>query len=96
MPLSREEVQHIASLCRIGMTEEDLEPLPEQLSQVLELFQTLQQAQTEDVSPTGHSVSPGTVMRAAEAGPSAPMEEVLSNAPNRQDDLIRVKVVLEE
>ena len=96
MPLSREEVQHIASLCRIGMTEEDLETLPDQLSQVLELFQTLQQADTEDVPTTGHSVSLGTVMRADEARPSAPMEEVLSNAPRRQDDLIRVKVVLEE
>lgn len=96
MPLNREEVQHIASLCRIGMTEQDLEELPEQLSQVLELFQTLQQADTEDVSPTGHSVSLGTVMREDEAGASAPTEEVLSNAPRREGDLIRVKLVLEE
>lgn len=96
MPLSREEVQHIAALCRIGMTEDDLESLPEQLSQVLELFQALQQADTEDVPSTGHSASLGTVMRPDESRPSAPTEEVLSNAPRREDDLIRVKVVLEE
>ncbi len=39
MTLSRDEVQHIATLCRIGMTEEDLATMPQELSHILELFQ---------------------------------------------------------
>ena len=96
MPLPREEVQHIASLCRIGMTEEDLATMPEQLSHILELFQVLQEIDTEGVPPSHHSVSSETVMRQDEPRPSLDKEDVLSNAPQREGDLLRVNVVLEE
>ena len=96
MALTREEVQHIAALCRIGMTDEDLDVMPEQLSHVLEMFQTLQEMDTDNVPPTGHSVSVGTVMRADESSDSFSSENVLANAPQRDGDLFRVKVVLEE
>ena len=96
MALTREDVQHIAALCRIGMTDEDLDVMPEQLSHVLEMFQTLQEMDTDNVPPTGHSVSVGTVMRADESSDSFSSENVLANAPQRDGDLFRVKVVLEE
>ena len=96
MALTREDVQHIAALCRIGMTDEDLDVMPEQLSHVLEMFQTLQEMDTDNVPPTGHSVSVGTVMRADESHDSFSSENVLANAPQRDGDLFRVKVVLEE
>ena len=96
MGLTREEVQHIATLCRIGMTEGEMDTLTEQLSHILELFQVLQEIDTEDVPPTGHSVSAETVLRADEPRPSSAIEDVLSNAPRREGDLFRVKVVLEE
>ena len=96
MPLSRDEVQHIAILCRIGTTDEDLATMPEQLSHILELFQVLQELDTEDVPPTGHSVSLETVMRLDESGPSSSTGDVLSNAPQQEGDLFRVNVVLEE
>ncbi len=96
MSISREEVQHIAALCRIGMTEEDLERFPEQLSHILEMFEVLQEMDTDDVPPTGHSVTSGTVWREDESRPSSPIEESLSNAPLREGDLIRVKAVLGE
>ena len=96
MPLSREEVQHIATLCRIGMTEEDLSTLPQQLSQILDLFTKLQEVNTDDVPPTGHSASLQTVLRADEPGPSQPLQDVLKNAPSTEGDHIKVKVVLEE
>ena len=96
MALTREEVKHIATLCRIGMTEEDLETMPEQLSQILDLFRILQEVDTDDVPPTGHSVPLQTVMRDDESRPSHPREEVLTNAPSKEGDQIKVKVVLEE
>ena len=96
MPLSREEVQHIATLCRIGMTEEDISTLPQQLSQILDLFTKLQEVNTDDVPTTGHSASLETVLRADEPRPSQPLNDVLKNAPSTEGDQIKVKVVLEE
>lgn len=96
MTFSREDVQHIASLCRIGITEDDLEAIPGQLSHILELFQVLQEMDTEDVDPTGQSASMKTVMRPDEAQKSLPREDALANAPQRNGDLIQVNQVLEE
>ena len=96
MSLSREEVLHIATLCRLGMTEEDLETLPQQLSQILEMFRTLGELDTEGLPPTAQAASLETVMRDDHPRPSLPSSEVLSNAPRRRGDLFQVNVVLEE
>ena len=96
MSLNREEVQHIATLCRIGMTEEDLERMGEELSHILEQFEVLQQVDTDDLLPTAHSVALENVLRADEIQSSLDRDHVLSNAPNRQDALFRVMTVLEE
>lgn len=96
MTISREEIQHLASLCRIGMTEEDLNKLPEQLSHILEMFQVLQELDTTDVPPTDQSPSAAMAMRADQSQSSLPREDVLANAPRQEGNLIRVKAVLEE
>ena len=96
MPLTMEEIQHIATICRIGATDEELELMREQLSHILDLFQVLEELDTEAVPATGHSASLETVLRADEPGDSSSQEEVLSNAPQREGDLFRVKVVLQE
>ena len=96
MPLTREEVLHIATLCRIGMPEEELETFAHQLSQILEMFQTLGELDTEGVPPTGHAASLETVLRDDEPGPSLSTTAALSNAPARVGDQFRVEVVLEE
>ncbi len=95
MSISREEVLHIAALCRIGVTEDELEALEEKLSQVLDLFRTLDEVDTSQIPPTEHSGSLESVMRPDEAADSAPRESVLANAPAIENDLIRVKAVLE-
>ena len=96
MPLSREEVIHLASLVRMGLDEEVVVRLQSQLSDILDQFRVLQELDTADVPPTGHSVPLHSVMRDDEAEPSYPMEDILQNAPRREEDLFRVRVVLEE
>ena len=96
MALTKDEVQHIAALCRIGVTDEELELMAGQLSQVLEMFQTLQGLDTDGVEPTAHSISLDTVFREDQAGESEPVENILLNAPVSENDLIRVKAVLED
>lgn len=95
MKLSKEEVRHLAILARVGMTDEDIEKLQGQLSNILDNFQVLQEVDTSSVQPTGHAANVNTVMREDEPRPSAPKEDVLANAPRREDDFVRVKAVLE-
>ena len=95
MRITTEEVRHIAALARVGMTDEEVERMRGQLSNILEQFDTLGEVDTEGVEPTGHSVDVETVMRDDRVEPSSDREDALSNAPHRQGDLIRVKAVLE-
>jgi aspartyl-tRNA(Asn)/glutamyl-tRNA(Gln) amidotransferase subunit C len=96
MPLGRAEVEHMAALARIGLTEEDLELFREQLSHILEQFQVLRQLDTTGVPPTGHAIELQVVMRDDVPADSLGQEEVLSGAPRREGDLFRVKRVLSE
>jgi aspartyl-tRNA(Asn)/glutamyl-tRNA(Gln) amidotransferase subunit C len=96
MGLTRDEVRHIATLCRIGLTEEELDRYSEQLSHILEQFQVLQELETAGVEPTGHAVALQNVMREDEVRPSLPRHLVLMNGPRVEEECFRVPVVLEE
>ena len=95
MKLSREEVLHIARLARVGLTESEIDRFSEQLSHLLEHFEALQQVDTSGVPPTAQSVALQSVMRDDEVAPSLPAEDILSNAPRREEDWFRVRAVLE-
>ena len=96
MPLERSEVEHIASLARIGLTEEEVEMFGEQLSNILEQFEVLNELDTSGVAPTGHASGLQTVMRDDQAIDSLDHEDVLKNAPRREGEFFRVNAVLEE
>ena len=95
MRLTSEEVRHVAALARVAMTDDEVELMRSQLSNILEHVSVLNEVDTEGVEPTGHSVDVTSVMRDDEVAESSPKEDVLANAPTRQDDFIRVKAVLE-
>ncbi|MCZ6789877.1 MAG: Asp-tRNA(Asn)/Glu-tRNA(Gln) amidotransferase subunit GatC [Chloroflexi bacterium] len=96
MSLTPDEVQHITLLARVRLDPEELERYRTQLSAILEHFQVLQEVDTEGVSPTGSSVLQESVMRDDEPADSLSSEDVLANAPNREDDYFRVRAVLEQ
>ena len=93
--LTDEEVRHVAALARVAMTDDEVELMRSQLSNILDHVDVLNQVDTEGVEPTGHSVDVTSVMRDDEVGESARLEDVLANAPSTHDDFIRVKAVLE-
>ena len=95
MSLTSEEIRHIALLARVGLTPEELERYRSQLENILENFQELQDVDTEGVPPTGHSVTLETVLRDDEPEPSFGKEDMLANAPRREEDYFRVRAVLE-
>jgi len=95
MRLSTDEVRHIALLARVGMSDEEIEQMREEMSNILEHFDVLRQVDTEGVEPTGHSADLESVMRDDEVAASRPIEDVLANAPQLEGVFIRVRAVLE-
>jgi len=95
MKLSREEVLHIARLARVGLTEEDVDRLREQLSNILENFEALKQVDTTDVPPTAQSIPLQNVTKDDKIAPSQSQEQTLANAPRQDGEYFRVKAVLE-
>ena len=96
MGLSREEVIHVAALCKIAVTDQEVELLQNQLSNTLEQFESLKELNTEHVQPTSSVVPLVSVMREDKARDPLPKEAILQNAPHKEGDFIRVHVVLEE
>ena len=96
MALSREEVQHIARLARVGLSEDDIARFREQLSEILDYFQRLREVNTDDVPPTAHTLPLHNVMRDDSPGRPFDKDDVLANAPHREGDCFRVEAVLEE
>lgn len=95
MPLSREDVLHVARLARIALSDDEVERFRTQLSDILDHFDVLRQIDTEGVPPTAHTLDLVNVERDDEVRPSMPVEDVLRNAPAREGDLFRVRAVLE-
>ena len=99
MALDAALVQHLATLVRIGLSEEELETLREQLSHILEQFEVLSELDPSDLTATDRAqdLPHGSgVMREDVAADSLEPAEVLQNAPRLEGEFFRVKVVLEE
>ncbi len=96
MKLSREEVQHIALLVRMGLNEDEIEKFQLQLSNILENFEILKQVDTSDLPPTTQSIKLQNIFRPDEAKASYPPGEILANAPQQDNSFFKVKAVLEE
>ena len=93
--IDRETVRNVAKLARLGMTEEDLNTFGQQLSVILENIAILQEADVSGVSPTAHASRLNSITRPDIAQPSYAPEELLANAPEREDNALKVNAVLE-
>ena len=93
--ITSDEIRHLALLCRISMSDEDVELMRDQMSNILDNIDVLNRVDTDAVEPTGHSVDLVSVMREDEVAPASPIEDTLANAPDREGDFIRVRAVLE-
>ncbi|MHB1296214.1 MAG: Asp-tRNA(Asn)/Glu-tRNA(Gln) amidotransferase subunit GatC [Anaerolineae bacterium] len=96
MKLSREQVLHIAELAKLGLTEEETEQYAEQLSAILAHAEVLNRLDTDAIPPTAQVIALSNVTRPDVVRPSLTPEEVLANAPRRQDDYFKVKPILDE
>jgi aspartyl-tRNA(Asn)/glutamyl-tRNA(Gln) amidotransferase subunit C len=95
LSITPEEVRHIARLARVGLVDDEISLFQGQLSKILDYFQSLQEVDTDNVPPTAHTLAMHNVMRDDEPRPSFDKEDILANAPHREDDLFRVRAILE-
>jgi aspartyl-tRNA(Asn)/glutamyl-tRNA(Gln) amidotransferase subunit C len=95
MKLSLTEVEHIAKLACLDLSEEEKSRYREQLSDVLDYAARLQSLDTSDIPPTSSVLPPRSVLRKDIAAKGLSIEEVLSNAKQIEENQFRVPPVLE-
>jgi aspartyl-tRNA(Asn)/glutamyl-tRNA(Gln) amidotransferase subunit C len=95
MAITREDVDHVARLARLGLDAAERERMQAQLGQILEYVQVLQRLDTTAIPPTAQVIPLRNVMRPDVVQPSLSVESVLANAPAHEDAFIRVAAVLE-
>ena len=96
MALTIEEVEHVARLARLRLSDEELEQMRTDLSRILGYIDMLEEVDVSDVPPTAQVTDLFNVMREDQARPSLPREDALANAPEQQDGMFRVKAIFEE
>lgn len=95
MSLTLEQVEHIAELAKLALTDEEKARFREQLSAILDYVACLQAIDTSNIPPTATVLPVHTVLRDDIARPPTPRDDLLENAAEKEDGMFRVNVVLD-
>ena len=96
MKLSREEVEHVARLARLSITEEEVKIFRQQLSDILTYIGKLNELDTSKVEPTSHVLDIQNVFREDHVTPGLSREDALAGAPEQEEGFFRVPKIIEE
>jgi aspartyl-tRNA(Asn)/glutamyl-tRNA(Gln) amidotransferase subunit C len=98
MSLTRAQVEHIAELAKLELSEDEITKMKEQLSAILDYAARLQELNTDAIPPTASVVPLYNVMRDDAVEPSLPREQVIANAPDKDErgEFFRVRAILKE
>ena len=92
--LSRADVEHVAHLARLGLTDEELARLEGQLNHILDQYVILTRLDTEDIPPTAQTIELENILRDDVARESLPQQDVLGNAAETDGEFIVVPAIL--
>ncbi|MEZ0240865.1 MAG: Asp-tRNA(Asn)/Glu-tRNA(Gln) amidotransferase subunit GatC [Chloroflexota bacterium] len=92
--LSRSDVEHVAYLARLGLSDAELERLEGQLNHILDQYAKLAELDTEAIPPTAQTIELENILRDDVVTPSLPVEAILRNAPARTGDFVIVPPIL--
>jgi aspartyl-tRNA(Asn)/glutamyl-tRNA(Gln) amidotransferase subunit C len=95
MILTQEEVEHIADMARLLLSDEEKARYREQLSAILDYAKRLQEADTSQIPPTSTVLAQRATLRPDEPAPGLSIDEVLRNAPLAEQNQFRVPPVME-
>ena len=92
--LTRADVEHVAHLARLGLTEEELARFEGQLNHILDQYAILTSLDTEHIAPTAQTIELANILRDDVVQPSMPVADVLANAPERSGDHFLVPAII--
>jgi len=95
MKITREEVENVAMLARLDLSEEEKDLFTGQMDAILAYVEKLNELDTSGVIPTAHAVPMENAFRDDLVTPSIGVENALSNAPDRVEGFFRVPKVIE-
>lgn len=95
MKITKEQVEHVAHLARLNLTEEEKEQMTVDMEAIIEFADQINSLDISDVKPTDHVIPINNVFRTDEARPSTDRDKLLSNAPNKEDGCFSVPKVVE-
>ncbi|MBP1759702.1 MAG: glutamyl-tRNA(Gln) and/or aspartyl-tRNA(Asn) amidotransferase, subunit [Firmicutes bacterium] len=90
MSISREDVEYVAALARLELTEQETQEYTEQLNSILGYAAMLEKLDTNDVVPTAHAVPLHNILRDDQVVLSINHEKALKNAPDGEEGFFRV------
>jgi aspartyl-tRNA(Asn)/glutamyl-tRNA(Gln) amidotransferase subunit C len=96
MALTRDDVDWVAHLARLDLSEGELEAMTRELSAIIEYVDQLQKINTDAVEPLAHPLPIQNVFRPDEPAPSLPVDQALRNAPDRKANFYGVPAVFED
>ena len=96
MPITRDEVAHLARLSRLALSDEELDHLAPQLDQIITSVAQVQEVAADGIPPTTHATGIDNVFRADEPSPCLTPEEALSGAPEVELQRFKVPRILGE
>jgi aspartyl-tRNA(Asn)/glutamyl-tRNA(Gln) amidotransferase subunit C len=92
--ISKEQVEHVAWLARIELTEEEKQAFTKQLNEVLDYFKKINEIDTSNIEPTYHVLNLVNVLREDKVEPSLSKEDALRNASQKEDSFIRAPKII--
>ena len=94
MPLTKEQVEHIAVLARLKLSPQEVEKFTHELTVILEYVDQLKSVNTDGVEPKDQFITAENVFRNDKVRPSLLRQQALANAPDKDDEFFRVPKVI--
>lgn len=95
MKITKEQVEHVANLARLNLTDEEKEHLTKDMEAIIEFADQINSLDISDVEPTAHVIPINNVFRDDNVRPSMDRDELLSNAPNMDNGCFSVPKIVE-
>ncbi|MBU4128915.1 Asp-tRNA(Asn)/Glu-tRNA(Gln) amidotransferase subunit GatC [bacterium] len=93
--ITKQDVEYVAKLARLKLSEKEKEKFAKQLDQILKYVDKLNESDTEKVKPTSHVLPLKNIFREDKVGKSLKVEKVLENAPEKTRGFFKVPKVID-
>lgn len=95
LKITKEQVEHVAHLARLNLTDEEKEQMTKDMEAIIEFADQINALDISDVDPTAHVIPINNVFREDEVRPSMDRDELLKNAPNQDSGCFSVPKIVE-